>query len=167
MQNLNATAAKSTSIGTNNSTNRKDSSGFNYSQRYDRDDSDDDDTEDDDEDLEDEDLDEDCSETDPITQNKNVWSDKQIIRRKPTNMASDIEQIRNRFAETNTEDATENESGGNTTGDDIIELPAITKRVEISPDANYQNFEFDEDIDSENLISDEEDDNESGFLSQI
>ena len=31
----------------------------------------------------------------------------------------------------------------------------------------YQNFELDEEVDSENLISDEEDDNESGFLSQI
>ena len=167
MQNLNATAAKSTSVGTNNSTNRKASSGYNYSHRYDRDDSDDE-SEDDDDELEDEDLDEDCSENDAITPNKDTtWPDNQLSRRKPTNMTSDIEQIRTRFAEASQEDATENESGENTTGDDIIELPAITKRVENTPDIHYQNFAFDEDIDTDNLISDEEDDNESGFLSQI
>ena len=164
MQNINMSAAKSTSI----STVRKSSSGFNYSHRFDDRDDSDDDSEDDDEELDDEDLDEDASETDTNNRDKaSNWSDKKGNSRRSANMASDIEQIRNRFGETNVEDVTENDSGGNTTGDDVIELPAITKKVEINLDANYQNFEFDEDIDSENLITDEEDDNESGFLSQI
>ena len=153
------TAAKSTSINTS----RKASSGFNYSHRFDDQDDSDEESEEDDEDLDDY-----GSETDTNTRDKDsVWPDKKVIRRKPANMASDVEQIRNRFGETNAADVTENESGENTTGDDVIELPAITKKVGINPDTNYQNFEFDEDIDSENLISDEEDDNESGFLSQM
>ena len=48
MQNLNATAANSTSVGSNNSTTRKGSSGYNYLHRYERDDSDDESEDDDD-----------------------------------------------------------------------------------------------------------------------
>ena len=44
---------------------------------------------------------------------------------------------------------------------------SVDTKDTINLDASYPNFELEEDIDSENLISDEEDDNESGFLSQI
>ena len=164
MQNLNATAHAS-NLG--NTTKRKESTGYRYGREYDNeDDSEDDSDEDDDEDEDDEDFDEDESETDANTHDKEM--PKIVIgRSNPRELSNDIEQFRNQISAS----SSMCESGTN-----IQENRIGEPDLSIGPDSSnnvdglyqgYQNFELDEEVDSENLISDEEDDNESGFLSQI
>ena len=176
MQNLNMNAAKSTSMTTGVGSMRK--SSFNYSRRSnEQDDSEEDDDEydmeddevDEDEVLEDDDElseENDVSEDDTNTQDKSGSSSGMAhLHRKVVNITPAIDTIKDRFATTN--QGTETELGDNMTGEETQQRQQLANKDGRDLPIDYDNFELDEDIDSENLISDEEDDNESGFLSQI
>ena len=178
MQNLNMNAAKSTSMTTGVGSMRK--SSFNYSRRSnDQDDSEEDEDEydmdddeiDEDEVLEDDDDDElseenDVSEDDTNTQDKSGASSGMApLHRKVVNITPAIETIKDRFSTTN--QRTETDIGDTMTEEETHQRQQLANKDGRDLPIDYDNFELDEDIDSENLISDEEDDNESGFLSQI
>merc|ERR1712183_42608 len=133
-----------------NTTKRKESTGYRYGREYDDEDEDDDD-----------DFDEDESETDANTHGKEM--PKIVIgRSNPRELSNDIEQFRNRISAS----SSMCESGTNIQEDQSGE-PDLSIGQDSSNNVDglyqgYQNFELDE-VDSENLISDEEDDNESGF----
>ena len=157
MQNLNKMASKSTS----KATERKQSTVYQYHDDY---------TEDDDSDFDvDEDLEDDESEAEDSPEEKERQiSEGGIRRRRTADPKFDIEQIRASFVQESAEEATENETGGDTSGGEINEfVPRNINQGNIEELRQHLNFEIDEDVDSENLISDEEDDNESGFLSQM
>ena len=162
MLNLNMAAAKSTANANNEATNRRTSSEFKYRSHFQNND----DSEDD-EDSE-EDPDEEESEDEVIAEeNGGMFSEIQrnTPRRKPAALTVDAEQIRAKFTEKDTTEGTENEADGESSGgENATRSSDPNKGNNINND--YQELEV-EDIDSENLISDEEDDNESGFLSQM
>ena len=157
MQNLNKMASNSTS----KTTERKSSTVYQYHEDY---------TEDDDSDVDEdeEDPEDDESEAeDSPEENERQISEGGIRRRRITDPSFDIEQIRVSFLQGSAEEATENETGGDTSGGEVNDfVPRNINEGNIN-DLRHLNFEVDEDVDSENLISDEEDDNESGFLSQM
>ena len=159
-------AAKSTSNMNTSSSNRRTSSEFKYRSQYDNND-DSDDEDDDDYDEEEEDLDDDESEAENISDEKGtILSEIQGSRRKTADFTFDVEQIRTRFAVENATEGTENESKGDNSDGEITAILPGNVNAGTNINTDYHDFEV-EDIDSENLISDEEDDNESGFLSQI
>merc|ERR1711894_345617 len=170
MQNLNKTAANSTSLAPKNSCSNRKLSGFSYSGNYDNSD----DSEDEVGEYVDDDIDEEeCfndseSETEPDTADKSVLLPEiQVSYREPSDLKSDLESIRNIFGGSNIANKAENASEDDIKSDAKNVGYSVDTKDTINLDASYPNFELEEDIDSENLISDEEDDNESGFLSQI
>ena len=149
-------AAKSTS----KTTETKSSTVYQYHDEY---------TEDDDSDIDEdeEDPEDDESEAEDSPEERGKLSEGGIRHRRTADPTFDIEQIRASFVQGSAEEATENETGGDTSGGEINAfVPRNVNEGNIN-DLRHLNFEIDEDVDSENLISDEEDDNESGFLSQM
>ena len=150
------------SNSTSKTTERKSSTVYQYHEDY---------TEDDDSDVDEdeEDPEDDESEAeDSPEENERQISEGGIRRRRTADPSFDIEQIRASFVQESAQEATENETGGDTSGGEVNEfVPRNVNQGNIIELRQHLNFEIDEDVDSENLISDEEDDNESGFLSQM
>ena len=167
MQNLKMDEAKSTSMTTGVGSNRN--SSFNYTTRSnEQDESEEDDSSIDDEEIdEDEALDDDddvsdendVSEEDTESQDKSASSSGMApVRRKKVTITSDVDEMKDKFASENQQ--TETESVKNTSGDENQLRRSLEVNDGTGQTANYDNYELDDDIDSENLTSDEEDDNE-------
>merc|ERR1712203_1096269 len=151
MQNLNATAHAS-NLG--NTTKRKESTGYRYGREYDNEDDSEDDS------------DEDESETDANTHD-NEMPKIVIGRSNPRELSNDIEQFRNQISASSSMCESGTNIQENRSGEPELSTGQDSSNNVDGVYQGYQNFELDEEVDSENLISDEEDDNESGFLSQI
>ena len=173
MQNLNVAAAQS--ISSRKLSGRASSS--QYQQQYSRHSSEEDsldeeyDDEDEDEELENEEEELENEESETATTPQRGDESMFGLRRRTSDLTFDKDQIMS-MAFGNTDErghVTELKTGGETSSPEFGSFKYGD--VCATPEKNDANrdpdIDIDDDIDSENLISDEEDDNESGFLSQM